>query len=121
MVVGWACATANVHDTSFHPLIAQFQDEMVVLADRGFHAREGGPPNLKICRRGEWNVRMVIEAVLSMLTTVCHFKKVAHRVWEHFQARLGFTMAALNILAQWNGLQPDADGLVRLPIVEFSL
>lgn len=64
---------------------------------------------------------MVIETVLSMLTTVCHFKKVAHRVWEYFRARLGFTMAAFNILVQWNGLQPDKDGFVRLSIAEFSL
>ncbi len=121
LVVGWACATANVHDTAFQPLIAQFQDEMVILADHGFHAKQGDPPNLKICPRGRWNVRMVIETVLSMLTTVCHFKKVAHRVWEYFRARLGFMMAAFNILAQWNGLHPDKDGFVRLSIAEFSL
>ncbi|MDH7487988.1 MAG: hypothetical protein QHH80_00565, partial [Anaerolineae bacterium] len=121
LVVGWTCDTANVHDSAFQPLIAQFQDEMVVLGDCGFHAKEGDPPNLKICQRGQWNVRMVIETVLSMLTTVCHFKKVAHRVWEYFRARLGFTMAAFNILVQWNGLQPDKDGFVRLSIAEFSL
>ena len=37
---------------------------------------------------------MLVETVLSMLTLVCHFKKVMHRVWAYFHARLAFTMAA---------------------------
>ncbi len=64
---------------------------------------------------------MVVETVLSMLTTVCHFKKVGHRVWTYFQARLAFTMALFNILVQWHGLQPDAAGFIHLSIAEFSL
>jgi hypothetical protein len=55
------------------------------------------PMAMKVCSRGTWNVRMVVEAVLSMLTAVCHFKKAGHRAWQHFQARLAFTMAAFNI------------------------
>lgn len=121
LVTAWSCLTANVHDSLFQPLVAQFQDEMVVLTDTGFHAKEGDPPNMKVCPRGTWNVRMVVETVLSMLTTVCHFKKVGHRVWEYFQARLAFTMAAFNILVQWHGLQPDENGVVHLSIAEFSL
>ena len=121
LICTWDCATANVYDATFHPLIAQFEDEMIVLADSNFHAQTGDPTNLKICPRGTWNVRMVIETVLSMLTTVCHFKKVGHRVWKYFQARLAFTMAAFNVLAQWHGLNPDANGFVSLSIAEFSL
>jgi len=87
-IVAWDCATANVYDAIFQPLIEQLKDEMIVLADTHFHAKAGDPPNLKICPRNTWNVRMVVETVLSMLTTVCHFKKVAHRVWAYFKARL---------------------------------
>jgi len=58
----------------------------------------------------------LIETVLSMLTTVSHFKKIAHRVWEYFQAHLAFAMAAFNILVQWDGLQPDENGFVPLSI-----
>ena len=64
---------------------------------------------------------LVVETVLSMLTTICHFKKVMHRVWEAFEARLAFTMAAYNLLVQWHGLIPDPDGFVHLSIAEFSL
>jgi hypothetical protein len=102
-------------------LVAQFLDTMIVLTDTGFHAQEGDPANMKVCSRGTWNVRMVVETVLSMLTTVCHFKKVLHRVWAYFQAHLAFTMAAFNILAQWHDLNPDENEFVPLSIAEFSL
>jgi hypothetical membrane protein len=92
-----------------------------VLVDTGFHSKVGDPANMKVCPRGTWNVRMIVEGVLSMLTTVCHFKKVGHRVWAYFQARLAFTMALFNILVQWRGLRPDETGFVHLSIAEFSL
>src|SRR5712691_8248768 len=77
--------------------------------------------NLKLCQRGEWQDRMLVETVRSMLTVVCHCKRVMHRVWEYFQARLAFTMAAFNVLVQWHGFQPHASGFVPLSIAEFSL
>jgi hypothetical protein len=66
------------------------------LSDTAFHAAEGDPTNLKLCQRGEWQDRILVETVLSMLTLVCHFKKVMHRGWEYFQARLAFTMGVFN-------------------------
>lgn len=121
LVSGWTCDTANVHDTAFHPLIRSFEDEMLVLSDHGFFSRASNPSNLKVCKRGTWNVRIIVETVLSMLTTICHFKRISHRVWDYFKARLAFTMAAFNILAQWYGLKPDDQGFVHLSIAEFSL
>ena len=64
---------------------------------------------------------MLVETVLSMLTVVCHFKKVMHRVWTYFHTRLAFTMAAFNVLVQWHGLQLTASGFVPLSMAEFSL
>src|SRR2546425_7907939 len=96
VIVGWACATANVADNTFQWLIQQVDGRMIVLSDTGFHAAEGDPSNLKLCPRGEWEDRMLVETVLSMLTLVCHLKKVMHRGWAYFQARLAFTMAAFN-------------------------
>ena len=52
---------------------------------------------------------------------LCHFKKVMHRVWTYFHARLAFTMAAFNVLVQWHGFQPNASGFVPLSIAELSL
>jgi hypothetical protein len=121
LVVAWDCATANVADQTFQPLIRQFDGRMIIFSDTAFHAAAGDPPNLKLCPRGKWNDRMLIETVLSMLTVVNHFKKVMHRVWEYFQARLAFTMAVFNVLVQWDGFSPDEQGFVPLSIAEFSL
>ena len=94
---------------------------MIVLSDTGFHATEGDPANLKLCPRGEWEDRMLVETVLSMLTLICHLKKVMHRVGAYLQARLAVTMAAFNVLVQWYSLQPNASGFVPLSIAGFSL
>jgi hypothetical protein len=69
----------------------------------------------------ERNTRMVVETVLSMLTGVCHLKKVLHRTWAAFQARLAFTLATFNLLVQWHGLEPDPHGFIHLSLAEFSL
>ncbi len=121
LVVAWECGTAHVADTTFQWLIRQFEEHMIVLSDTAFHAAEGDPANLKLCQRGEWQDRLLVETVLSMLTLVCHGKKVMHRGWAYFQARLAFTMAAFNVLVQWHGFLPNASGFVPLSIAEFSL
>jgi hypothetical protein len=122
LIVGWACDTANVYDGSaFQALVDGVADLMLVFSDTGFDKKDWHPTNLKMCQRGEWNTRMLIETILSMLTTVCHFKKVSHRVWDYFESRLAYTMALFNILVQWHGLEPDEKGFVRLSIAEFSL
>jgi len=121
LITAWDCDTANVSDQTFQPLIEQYNEIMIVLVDHGFHAKAGDPPNMKICDRNTWNTRMLIETVLSMLTLVSHFKKVMHRVWAYFQARLAFTMAMFNVLVQWHGFQPDQDGMIHLSLAEFGL
>jgi citrate synthase len=110
LMCAWDCATANIHETPFHPLIAQFDGQMIVLTDTGFHAKTGDPANMQVCPRGTGNARMLVETVLSMLTTVCHSKKMGHRVWASFHARVAWTMAAFNLLARW-GLEIDDEGL----------
>lgn len=121
LVVAWDCDTANISDNTFQPLIKQFEEKMIIFGDSSFHCAKGDPTNLKLCERGQWNDRMLIETVFSMLTLVMHFKKIMHRVWDYFQMRLAFTIAAYNLLVQWHGLQPDENGFVRLSIAEFSL
>ncbi len=121
LIVAWDCAPANVYDAVFHPLIADFRDEMVVLTDMGFHAKAGNPSNMQPCKRNTWNVRMVVETVLAMLTQICHLKKVSQRRWPYLLARLSFTMALFNVLTQWNGVAVDDTGTVQLSIASFSL
>ena len=75
LIVGWACATANVADNTLQWLIRQVDGRMIVLSDTGFHAAEGDPANLKLCQRGAWQDRMLVETVLAMLTVVCTSRK----------------------------------------------
>ena len=121
LIVAWDYAAANAPDNAFRELIADFQDEMVVLTDMAFHSKEGDPPNQKACKRGTWNVRMVVETILSLLTGVCHLKKASQRTWDGLKARLAYTMALFNILVLWDGMPVDEDGNIHLSIAEFSL
>lgn len=121
LVVGWSCGPANVHDMLFHPLVAMVKSRMVVLADQGFHAAAGDPSNLKLCRRGQWNDRSLVETVLSSLTVVSHLQHVRHRCWDYLLARLAFLVTAVNLLFQGDGLPVDEQGFVNLSMAEFSL
>jgi len=121
LVVAWDCAGAHAPDPAFHPLIEAFADDRSVLSATAFHAKEGAPPTLKLCDRGTGNTRLLVETVRSRLTGVCPLKKVLPRPWAAFQARLAFTLATFNLLVQWHGLKPDAQGMIRLSFAEFSL
>jgi len=122
-VVSWAWDTANVHDQVFLPLVAALEEVSIVLADTGFNDADGIPANLKLCERGTWNERMLVETALSLVTTVCHLKKVFHRTRHHFQARLAYVVALFNAVLGLNRrLQPDADPQDRLyHFAQFAL
>jgi hypothetical protein len=103
-----------VHDAAFHPLIEDVRDQMVVLADSGFTSRQGNPHNLKICPKNQWNERMLIETVLSLLTHVLRLKKLSCRSWQGLKTRLAYALAAFNLCVQWSGK-------VKLSLVHFAL
>lgn len=121
LVTGWQIKTANVSDQEFLPLVEAVSDKMIVLADIGFRRKIDPPENLKLCRRGEWNDRMIIETVFSLLSQVCKLKHLQQRVWAYFEMRLAFTVALFNLLQQWNGLNFDKNGVSHLSLAEFSL
>lgn len=109
---------------AFQELVDKFRDDMVIFSDTGFTKQDWQPQNLRICPRGVWsvwNVRMVDETVLSMLTYICRFKHTAHKSWHYFETYVGFTPVLFNILVTWHGFQPDDAGFVPLSIAEFSL
>jgi len=102
-VVRISCCSANCHDTIFGCVIESFENEMIVLADSGFHAKEGDPKNLKICRKGKWNERMFIETIFSICEGVLNMKKMDYRLKQSLLARLQYTAAALNLCLNWTG------------------
>ena len=122
LIVDWDVSTANVYDGSeFQEIAERNTKQMVLFSDEAFVKKDWHPENLKICKRGEWNTRMIVETVLSMLTLVCHFKKVMHRKWEYFKSRLAYTMAMFNVLVQWDGIQADDDGSIHFSLAPFNL
>lgn len=120
-VVAWEDAAANVHDSAFHPLIARFDGQTIVLTDGNFHRKAGDPANMKVCGRGTWPQRILVETVFSLLTRVCHLKHAAHRLWAAFQAHLAFAVAVFNLLVDWDGGPSDARGRTQLALARFSL
>lgn len=121
-VVAWDWNTANVHDQVFLPLVEQYEDESIVLADVGFNSAQGIPSNLKLCRRGTWNERMLVETALSLVTMVCHLEKVFHRTTRYLRARLAYVTTLFNTLLGINrSLQPNADPYDLLHIAQYAL
>jgi hypothetical protein len=119
LLCAWACATANVAEAHLHPLLAQCVGRMLVLTDTGLHAQTRDPTHLQVCPRRTWHTRMLVETVLSRLTTVIA-RQWAIACGLYFRARIAWTMVALNLLARW-GLEIDDENMVRLSIAEFSL
>ena len=114
-VVAWDWNTANAHDQVFLPLVEAHDGQTIVLADVGFNCAEGIPANLKLCPRHAWNERMLVETMLSLVTTVCGLKKVFHRTRRYFHARMAYVAAMFNTLIALNRrLQPTAEPHERL-------
>jgi hypothetical protein len=101
-VVAWDWDTANVHDSSFAPLIERFDGQTITLADSAFHAATGDPANLKRCPRGAWNERMLVETVFSLLHRVCRLKYLWHRARPYLAMHLAYVMALFNALLALN-------------------
>jgi hypothetical protein len=120
-VCAWDVTTANCYDAdAFAPLIWSYQNRMIVLADCNFHKSpyhrkaDPDPPNLKICPRGLWNTRRLIETDFSMAQSLCSLKKLTERAWGYLRAHLGFAAALFNVLLNW-------DGHPTLSLARFSI
>lgn len=119
-VVGWHWLPMNHPDQDFLPLVELVQEDGLVLADMGFRCKGGVPSNLKLCLKGTWNERMMVETTFSLLTVVCQTKKMFHRTAAHLQARFAYTAAMFNVLVQLDR-QFHPDHRFTLSIAEFSL
>jgi len=120
-VVCWQWLPMNADDQDFNDEIANLEGQTITLTDLGFRCKAGVPDNIKLCPKGTWNERMIIETAFSMLTVVCHMKKIFHRVAAYIEARLAYAMAMFNVLlALYHQLHPD-EPPHKMSIAEFSL
>ena len=120
-VCGWIWDTMNCPDQEFLDFFEEYDQEAIVLADWGFRCAEGVPNNVKICKKGTWNDRMLVETAFSLLTVVCNAKKIHHRLEAYIEARLAYTVAMFNIcLKLFHQWHPD-ESVFKMSIAEFSL
>ncbi len=99
-VVEWSWLPANVRDQEFRDVVAWQAGQTIALGDRGFRVRideDDGLP-IKICGRGDWNGRFLIETIFSLLERVFQIKKLTHRTDRGMDIRLGFVAACFNWL-----------------------
>ena len=107
-VVAWAWDTANAHDRRFLPLVAALDGRSITLADAGFRDPPGSrgagtPANLKICGRGGWGERMVVETAFSLAHRACRLTYLWHRTAAHAEAHLAYAAALFNTLLALDG------------------
>ena len=69
----------NCPDQAFLSFFEQYNGEAIMLADWGFRCAAGVPPNVKLCKKGTWNERMVVETSFSLLTVVCNAKRLSEK------------------------------------------
>ena len=120
-MVEWYWLPLDHPDHDFNPLAANFDQQTIALLDFGFRDKRGLPPNIKICKKGTWNERMVVETAFSMLTVVCGAKKFFHRVADYIWSHCAYLTALFNVLyALFHQLHPDQSPF-KLSIAEFSL
>jgi hypothetical protein len=101
-VVEWQWLPANVSDQAFRDVVDWQEEQTIALGDSGFRVRadeDDGVP-IKICARGVWNCRFLIETVFSLLERVFQIKKLTHRTARGMDMRLGFVAACFNCLVQ---------------------
>jgi len=120
-VCGWIWNPMNGPDNDFLDVFEEYAEQAVILTDWGFRCAQGVPENVKLCKKGTWNDRMVIETAFSLLTVIGNAKKIHHRLEAYLEARLAYTAAMFNVcLRLVHQLHPKAPDF-KMSIAEFSL
>lgn len=121
-VVRCDVAELNTPDKAFNAYIQALDEQAVVLTDLGFRDAQGLSANHKLCAKNTWNCRMLIEQIFSVLTQVCHLKKIHHRLDFMVFSHAMFLAAMWNVLhGLWPKLFKTAKDSRRFAIAEFSL
>lgn len=115
-VVAWDWKTANTHDQHFLPLVRRLEGQTITLAHSGFVDTKGQPTNLKVCPRGSWNERMLVETVFSLVHRVCRLKYLWHRAAAYLEMHLAYCAALVNVLTALDGGRHDYPHLAQFAL-----
>jgi hypothetical protein len=106
---------------AFTPWLAQFEDQGIIFTDWGFRCGAGVPDNVKLCKKGTHNDRMLVETAFSLLTVVADAKHLYHRQAAYIEAHLAYPVAMFNIcLRLFHRLHPQ-EPAYKMSLAEFSL
>lgn len=120
-VCGWIWDGLHCPDNAFLDFFKEYDQQAVIFADWGFRCAAGVPENVKLCKKGTWNERMMVETSFSLLTVICHAKKMFHRLEPYIQARLAYPVAMFNVCSQlFHDLHPSEKPF-KMSFAEFSL
>ena len=120
-VCAWIWDSLNYPDNGFLDFFETYDGEAIFMADWGFRRAEGVPANVKLCKKGTWNERMLIETSFSLLTVICNAKKIFHRTEPYIEAHFAYTAALFNVCQRlFHLLHPEASPF-KMSIAEFSL
>jgi len=97
-VVDFALSLASPADKCFNPLLAQYNQQAIILVDLGFRDKDGIPECLKLCQHKTWGERMSIERLFSQLTRLVRAKKRHHRTEQGLLAWWSYLIMALNLI-----------------------
>lgn len=114
-IVAFAQAGANVSDKIFNAIAND--PNSITLADAGFKDRSGIPATMKICKRGEWNVRMSVETLFSLWDRVCNVKRMCVKTLEGFITRVTYLVTLTNLTQKLN----KTLGFPPLTMVQYAL
>jgi hypothetical protein len=114
-IVNYTDDTDNVPDKTFNEMIKTILG--IVLADMGFRDKNGIPENMKICEKGKWGDRMLIETLNSLWVRVCQIKRSFHRSVNGFKAKIAYMMMLTNIVFQSN----ESLGYKKFSMVQWAL
>lgn len=98
-VVNFALSLASPADKHFNPLLAQYNQQTIILVDLGFRDKLGIPECLKLCLHKTWGERMSIERLFSQLTRFMGAKKRNHRTEQGLLAWWSYLIIAINLIA----------------------
>ena len=72
---------------------------------------------MKICKRGEWNVRMSVETLFSLWDHICNVKRMSVKTLEGFITRVTYLVTLTNLTAKLN----KTLGFPPLTMVQYAL
>lgn len=124
-IVNFGWQPMNRHDQVFYPLVSALNGQSIVMGDWGFRSakKDTIPDNLKLCKKGTWNVRMQVETAFSLVTRIMNLKHMDHRQEAYLTAHLAYVSAVFNILLAWSRelFGWTGDDAFKMHLASFSL